>query len=228
MKTSNILRTLLAGCVALVAASANAGLVTWNFNPANLNADAGSSSLIFTQMGFNLTVRGYDNIAGPDTLHELRYKSEAPNGGAQEVGLGLVGTPSNEFGVNLDGTPANYLQLDLRSLLMAGFTGGQIQVASLQAGEGYQIYGSNALGVLGTALGGPFFGLTFDNQWVNIPDFGNFQFVSIAAASGRVLPVAFRAAPIPEMSVLFPIVGLLAAVSCTHILRRRRGARSVA
>ena len=31
--------------------------------------------------------------------------------------------------------------------------------------------------------------------------------------------------PVPEMSALFPLVGLLAAVSSTHILRRRRMAR---
>lgn len=32
-------------------------------------------------------------------------------------------------------------------------------------------------------------------------------------------------APVPEMSALFPIVGLLVAVGCTHILRRRQLAR---
>jgi hypothetical protein len=30
--------------------------------------------------------------------------------------------------------------------------------------------------------------------------------------------------PVPEMSALFPIVGLIVAVSCTQILRRRRAA----
>jgi hypothetical protein len=34
--------------------------------------------------------------------------------------------------------------------------------------------------------------------------------------------------PIPEMSALFPIVGLLVAVGSTHVLRRRRMARTVA
>jgi hypothetical protein len=39
-------------------------------------------------------------------------------------------------------------------------------------------------------------------------------------AAGSIEPV-----PVPEMSALFPIVGLIAAVSCTQILRRRRAAQ---
>ncbi len=31
--------------------------------------------------------------------------------------------------------------------------------------------------------------------------------------------------PVPEMAALYPILGLLAAVACTHILRRRRSAQ---
>lgn len=224
-------KTFLGICLlsAFAVASANAILVTWDFNPGNQNADSGSSALTYTQSGYNLTVRGYDNVSGPDTLHELRYKNEAMNGGAFERGLGLAGTPSNEFGVNTDGTPTNYLQLDLRSILSLGFTNGMIQVASLQPGEGYVLFGSNSQGVLGTQLAGTYTGLGFDNQFVAIPDFGTYQFISVAAASGRVLPVAFQASitPIPEMNVLFPIVGLLVAVSSTQILRRRRAAQAI-
>jgi hypothetical protein len=46
----------------------------------------------------------------------------------------------------------------------------------------------------------------------------------------NVLPVAFRAtvAALPEMSALFPVVGLIAAVSFTQILRRRRVAQKTA
>ena len=43
--------------------------------------------------------------------------------------------------------------------------------------------------------------------------------------NGRVAPpVVFQAAlvPVPGMSVLFPIIGLIAAVAVTQLLRRRR------
>lgn len=221
-------KIFLAACAlsAFAIASASAVLVTWEFNPNGQDANAGSAVLNYTQSGYNLTVRGYDNVAGPDPLHELYYKNEPQNGGAMERGLGLVGTDSNEFTVDVNGNPLNYLQLDLRSILMAGFTNGMLQVTSLQVDEGFSIFGSNALGTMGVQLGGAFTGLAFDNVFVAIPDFGTYQFISIAAASGRVLPVAFRAdiTPIPELSMLFPILGLLVAVSATQVLRRRRAA----
>lgn len=225
----SLAKTVLGLCFlsAFAVASANAVVVTWDFNPGNQNADVGSATNTYTQSGYNLTVRGYDNVAGADTLHELHYKNEAPHDGAFERGLGLVGTPSNEFGLDAAGGPANYLQLDLRSILSQGFTNGMIQVASLQVGEGYALFGSNSMGQLGTQLAGTYTGLGFDNQFVAIPNFGTYQFISVAAVSGRILPVAFQASitPIPEMSVLFPIVGLLVAVSSTQILRRRRAAQ---
>ena len=225
----SLAKTVLALCFlsAFAVASAQAVVVTWDFNPGNQNADVGSGTNSYTQSGYNLTVRGYDNVAGADTLHELHYKSENPNGGAMERGLGLVGTPSNEFTLDGTGAPATYLQLDLRSILSQGFTNGMIQVASLQAGEGYALFGSNSMGQLGTQLAGTYTGLGFDNQFVAIPDFGTYQFVSVAAVSGRILPVAFQASitPIPELSTFFPLVGLLVAVGSTQVLRRRRSAK---
>jgi hypothetical protein len=46
----------------------------------------------------------------------------------------------------------------------------------------------------------------------------------------NILPVAFRATvtAVSEMSALFPVVGLIAAVSFTQILRRRRAAQKTA
>lgn len=224
-------KTFFGICAASVfaLASAQAVVVTWDFNSGNQNGNAGSSSLTFTQSGYSLTVRGYDETSssGPDTPRELYYKNEPMNGGAFERGLGLRGTPSNELTLDGNGNVANYLQLDLRAILSQGFTNGMIQVASLQPGEGYILFGSNSVGVRGTQLPGSYTGLGFDNQFVAIPDFGTYQFITVAAASGRVLPVAFRASitPIPEMNALFPIVGLLVAVSSTQILRRRRAAQ---
>ncbi len=78
--------------------------------------------------------------------------------------------------------------------------------------------------MLGTAIGGPFTGLAFDNLFVAVPSFGTFQYISVAAATGNVLPVAFSANinPIPEMGTVMPIVGLIVAIGSTSILRRRR------
>ena len=58
----------------------------------------------------------------------------------------------------------------------------------------------------------------------------NFQFPStaltLASAPANVTSSAGGdPVPVPEMSALFPIVGLIVAVSCTRILRRRRAAQ---
>lgn len=224
---TNALRTLC--CVgALTACSAWATVVTWQLNPGNLNQNVGASFKDYTQSGYTITARGYDNVPGTDTAHDLFFKNVPAIGGATETGLGLVGTLDNELQTS-GGVPSNYIQLDLSSILAQGFTGGQISVGSIQSGESFLLFGSNVQGQLGTQLGGAI-GSAFDEQFVAIPQFGNYQFVSVAAGAFDILPVAFRATitPVPEMSALFPIVGLIAAVSCTQILRRRRAAQNTA
>jgi hypothetical protein len=224
---TNALRTLC--CIgALTACSAWATVITWELNPTNSNVAVGATFKDFIQSGYTITARGYDNVPGADTAHELFFKSVPAIGGGSEHGLGLVGTLDNELQTS-GGTPSNYIQLDLRSILTQGFTGGQLSVGSIQSGESFLLFGSNVQGQLGTQIGGTF-GSQFDDQFVDIPQFGNYQFVSVASGAFDVLPIAFRASitPVPEMSALFPIIGLLVAVSSTQILRRRRAAQNTA
>lgn len=194
-----------------------AALVAWNLNPTGANAPVGWSSNPYTQSGYTITATGYDNISGPDTTHGLFFK----NAGSDEIGLGLVDTLNNELQVN-NGVPDNYIQLDLRSILSNGFTNGKISVGSVQTGESFSLYGSSSAGTLGTLLGT--FGSSFDDQFVAVPNFGSYGYVSVAAASQDVLPVAFQAVstPVPEMSAFLPIVGLLSIVALSRILRRRQ------
>ena len=67
----------------------------------------------------------------------------------------------------------------------------------------------------------------FDEEFVSVP---TVQFTSVASnTAGRVsAPSIASVSAVPEMSALFPIIGLIAAVSCTHILRRRRAAQKTA
>jgi hypothetical protein len=223
MKTNRLLRTFC--CIAaLTATSAWATVVTWQLNPNNQNGNVGSSSLDLTQSGFTITARGYDNVPGNDTLHQLFFKSGGPIGGGTEHGLGLVGTTDNELQTS-GGVPSNYIQLDLRSILGQGFGSFQVSTGSVQSGESFLLFGSNTQGSLGSQIASG--GSTFDDQFVSV---ANYQFISIAAGAMDVLPIAFRATvtPVPEMSALFPVLGLIAAVSFTQILRRRRAAQKTA
>lgn len=203
--------------LAFAAPQATAALVQWDLNPLGANAPVGSSSNSYTQSGSTIIATGYDNVSGPDMLHQLFFK----NAGASETGLGLTNISDNELQVS-NGVPVNYIQLDLRSILSNGFTNGKIEVGSVQTGESFGLYGSSSAGTLGTLLGT--FGSTFDDQFVAVPNFGNYGFVSVAAASADVLPVAFQAVgtPVPEMNALPAVAGLLSIVALSRFLRRRQ------
>jgi hypothetical protein len=203
--------------LAFAAPRAKAALVNWNLNPSGANAPVGSTSNPFTQSGNTITATGWDNLSGPDTTHELFFK----NAGSDEIGLGLVNTLDNELQVN-NGVPVNYIQLDIRSILANGFTNGKISVGSVQTNESFSLYGSSSAGTLGALLGT--YGSSYDDLLVDIPNFGTYGYVSVAAASADVLPVAFQAVstPVPEMNALLPIAGLLSIVALSRILRRRR------
>jgi len=209
---SRIALLLLSGLA--IASSAQATLVTWDFNPTNANAAVGSASKTFTSSGYSITAYGYDVVSGPDTPHELYYK-DVP-GSPYDHGLGFVGTPHNEIQTN------NYIQLDLSSILTQGFTNGQLKVSSIDPGESFKLYGSNALGSLGTSLGT--FGDSTNNSWVSIPSFGSYKYISVISDTGDELVWAFKATvtPIPETTSLFPVAFLAVAVTAFEARRRRR------
>ena len=213
---------------ALAASSASAAIV-WDLNPQNQDAVVLGTSQTFTEQGFTITARGYDDsdTNGIGTPTNLYFKNRPPDGGANESGLGLANSPHHEVNGSANGT-LNFIQLDLRSIISQGATNFQIAVTSLQEGESFQLFGSSSEGVLGTAISGPYTGLQFDDKFVAVTDLGAFSFLSIAGsgAGSNVLPSRFSAdiTPIPEVGAVMPIVGLLVAVGATHILRRRRAA----
>ena len=72
----------------------------------------------------------------------------------------------------------------------------------------------------------------FDEDFVSVP---SIQFATTAPGAQNVAARAMDTVtagpgpmPVPEMSALFPIVGLIVAISCTQILRRRRVAQQTA
>ena len=221
-RTANFLKTallVLCGSVAFVAFSAQATVVTWNLNPSALDQSVGSSSNSYTVSGNTITAYGYDNNGGTGVAHELFYK----NAGVDEIGLGLVGTLHNELQVS-NGNPLQFIQLDLTSVLSAGFFNGQLSVGSVQSGELFDLYGSNALGVLGTKLNSTSYDSSQDDQFVSVPSFGTYKFISVVAAAADVLPVAFRAeiTPIPEATSILPTAFLAIVVTAFEARRRRR------
>lgn len=204
---------------ALVAASASASIV--RLNPDKLNAPAGSTTAAYNLDGYTFTATAFDNNGGIGAATELYYKSISPTAGATETGLGVVNTGNHELQAgSIASNPFDFIQFDLTTILNGGATSGAISVASVQSGESFTLFGSNTAGTLGTDLG------TFvvDKKFVSFANFGQYDFYSIAATTGDVIPFAvlFDFPAVPEMSALLPIIGLLGIVGLVERQRRRR------
>ena len=209
-------------CISLfVASSAWATVVTWSLNPGSTEGATGSSSQTFTSSGYTITAYGYTTGA-PNTPLGLYFKTS----GADLPGLGVISTSDHQLQGN-GWYPTTFIQLDVSSIIAQGFTDGQIQVGNVYGSESFVIYGSSAQGQAGVQIGGVY-GSSSSLTFISIANFSDYDYISIGAINGGVLPVAFQAtmAPIPEMSALFPILGLIVAVSLTQLLRRRRIAQS--
>ncbi len=221
----NIALAAISSLCAFTAAPASATVI-WELNPDKLNAPAGSTTLAYTSEGYTITASGYDNNGGIGTATELFYKSVGPFNGASETGLGVANTRNHELRRGSTASnPFDFIQFDLTSILSAGATSGAISVASVQSGESFTLWGSNVAGTLGTQLVTYGTDLTFES----LPDFGQYDYYSIAVATGGgVIPFAISAEfpAVPEMSALLPIVGLMVAVGSTHALRRRKMAKA--
>ena len=203
--------------------SAWATVVTWNLNPDGTEGAVGSTSHTFTSSGYNITAYGY-TVGIPNTPLGLYFKNQGPD----ETGLGIVGPSDHELQGN-GVFPQQFIQLDVSSILAQGFTDGKIQIGSVQGSSNDQfvIWGSSTLGDPGQQIGGVY-DSSSDLVFISIADFASYKFISIGALSGDVLPVAFQATlnAVPEMSALFPIIGLIVAVSTTQLQRRRRMAQA--
>ena len=145
------------------------GITTWNFNtPSGVL----STSKTYSVNGIPITAYGFTNAGAPKALY-------GKNNGGIENGLGIAGTTNNEIDVN------TFVQLDLSNLITSGATNPQMVVNSVQAGEKYNIYGSNTLGSIGTLLGAS--NRTLGNTPFAIPNFPTYRYVSVRAAYADVL-----------------------------------------
>lgn len=217
----NVPALLLAGMI-FSATPTWANVVNWNLNPSGIDGVVGSTNHTFTSSGYSVVAYGY-TVGSPNTALGLYFK----NSGFDETGLGIVGPSDHELQGN-NSVPFQFIQLSVGSILSQGFTNGQIEIGSVQtsSNDTFMLFGSNTLGSLGTPISGVYNGSS-DLQYLNVGSFGVYQYISVAALSGDVLPVCFQAtiAPVPEASALFPIAGLMLAVAATKVLRQRRAAR---
>ena len=198
------LRTLC--CVgALTACSAWATVVTWQ-----LNSSLGASKEL-SQPGYTATARGVDNTPSTDASNQYSFRSAPASAAVTE-----------QFDLN-----GCLKQADVQPESRTAFS--QSSVAARGQTSRFWLPPTRRPG-LRRSLTRPWRKPSTKNS-SRFPPSSSPRPRWFAAATdgfhGRHVDHVFGPAPVPvpEMSALFPIVGLIAAVSCTQILRRRRAAQ---
>ena len=195
-------------CVgALTACSAWATVVTWQLNAGGtLGATQESSKAI--------TARGFDQTPATDASHQYSFKSASQSASASETSSTLADSLNKKM-------PS---ETDIQATSQVSPVGRQPDSSSLFASTEAP---SRANTELDEAMA-----RTFDEEFVSVP---SVQFATTAPGAQSVSVAGMSAPasgpgpmPVPEMSALFPIVGLIVAISCTQILRRRRVAQQTA
>ena len=186
------------------------------------------------EQGYNSSTGNFDTTREPQWNHEIRFSDLQVTtvNGMNYYGFAVdVNEPNggNQSGISLDGlriwtsaTLQNSISTDGN-----GFFNGSLGLLRYDLGANTVLYddqhsggGTNDISILipVSAFAGsqPDDYVYMYQRWGNTDSSqGGFEETSLIA----------NIAPVPEMSALFPIVGLMVAIGSTHILRRRRMAR---
>jgi hypothetical protein len=201
----------------LAASPAMATVVYWNLDPNGTAGTADSASHTFLSPRSSITERGYAVEWQPHIPFELYHEFG-------ETTLGSVGVADHQWREN-GYFSTQYVQLDINSILPQGITDEKLRLGSVQSASNnaLAILRSSTLresGVQAEGIEGRPSAMVF----ASIANLTNGKLVSAGSVSGTLMTVAFHAplTPVPELSALFPIIGLIAAVAVTQVLRRRR------
>jgi hypothetical protein len=199
-------------CVgALTACSAWATVVTWQMNAGGTLGATPESS----KPGLITTGRGFDQTPATNASHQYSFKSAPQSASASETSSTLADSLNKKLPNSETDIPAT----------------SQVSIATRQADSSLLFAATEAPVRPNTELDEAM-ARTFDEEFVSVP---TVQFATIAPGVQNVSVAAMGSnasgpgpMPVPEMSALFPIVGLIVAISCTQILRRRRVAQQTA
>jgi hypothetical protein len=186
------------------------------------------------EQGYNSSTGNFDTKREPQWNHEIQFSDLQATtiNGMQYFGFSVdVNEPGgSKAGISLNGlslwtsaTIQNSTSTDAN-----GFFNGSLGTLRYDLGANSVLYNDQNTGSGGGDINiyipVSFFAGTNANDYVYMYQrWGNTD----ASQGGFEETALIRGlAPVPEMSALFPIVGLLVAVGSTHVLRRRRMAKA--
>jgi hypothetical protein len=199
------------------ASSALATVVYWNLDPNGTAGTADSARHAFLSSSSSITGNGY----AVDCQWHIPFGEYHQFGQAASGSVGLADHQWRENGY----FSTQSVQFDVNSILPRAVTDERLQLGNAHStsNDAFVILGSSTLrdsGVQAEGInGGP-----SDMVFASIANLTNGKLTSGDSFSGTLRTVAFQATltPVPEISALFPIIGLVAAVAVTQFLRRRR------
>jgi len=186
------------------------------------------------EQGYNSSTGNFDTTREPQWTHEIKFSDLQATtiNGVQYFGFSVdINEPNGgaQAGISLDSLKvftSSTLQ-NSTSTNSSGFFNGSLGTLRYDLGSNQVLYtdqntGSGG-GDINVYIPVSFFAGTNANDYVYMYQrWGNTD----ASQGGFEETSLIRGlAPVPEMSALFPIVGLLVAVGSTSILRRRRAAQ---
>ena len=201
----------------LAASSALATVVYWSLNPNGTADIADSASHAFLSSSSSNSENGY----------AVEWQSHIPLGQYHEFGQtasGSAGLADHQWREN-GYFSTQSVQLDLNSIFPQGFTDEELQLGRVHgtSNDAFATLGSSTLRNSGETTE-EISVRPSDMVFAGIANLTNGKLTSAGSVSGTLMTVAFQATltPVPEISALFPIIGLVAAVAVTQFLRRRR------
>jgi len=185
------------------------------------------------EQGYNSSTGNFDTKREPQWNHEIRFSDLQATtiNGLQYFGFSVdINEPNgNKASISLDGLRV-YTSATLQSSTStngSGFFNGSLGQLRYDLGANQVLYNDQNTGSGGGDINiyiavSAFAGATANDYIYMYQRWGN---TDTTEGGFEETSLIRGLAPVPEMSALFPIVGLLVAVGSTQILRRRRMAR---
>jgi hypothetical protein len=185
------------------------------------------------EQGYNSSVGNFDTKREPQWNHEIQFsdlQTTTINGVAYFGFQVDVNEPGNDKStISLDGLRI-FTSSSLQSSTSTdanGFFNGSLGTLRFDLGNNQVLYNDQNTGSGGGDINiyvpASLFAGTNPNDYIYVYQrWGNTDASQGGFEETRLIA---GAAQVPEMSALFPIVGLLVAVGSTHVLRRRRAAQ---